>query len=177
MATPGIVGDRHYNLAQEIRRTLAQYESLKDIVAMLGMEQLSLDDRNAVARARRLERFLTQPFFTTEQFSGMKGKLVSLKDSLDGCERILRDEFKDYPESALYMIGAIGEAKKPEVKQPEEKKPEAKQPETKKNEANKPEAKRPDAEQPETKRSNENEPETQKADPQSKAANASPHES
>jgi F-type H+-transporting ATPase subunit beta len=65
-----------------------------------------------VARARRLERFLTQPFFTTEQFSGMKGKLVSLKDSLDGCERILRDEFKDYPESALYMIGAIGEAKK-----------------------------------------------------------------
>jgi F-type H+-transporting ATPase subunit beta len=172
MATPGIVGDRHYNLAQEIRRTLAQYESLKDIVAMLGMEQLSLDDRNAVARARRLERFLTQPFFTTEQFSGMKGKLVSLKDSLDGCERILRDEFKDYPESALYMIGAIGETKKPEVKQQEEKKPEAKQPETKKNEANKPEAKRP-----ETKRSNENEPETQKTDPQSKAANASPHES
>jgi F-type H+-transporting ATPase subunit beta len=136
------------------------------------MEQLSLDDRNAVARARRLERFLTQPFFTTEQFSGMKGKLVSLKDSLDGCERILRDEFKDYPESSLYMIGAIGEAKKPEVKQQEEKKPEAKQPETKKNEANKPEAK-----QPETKRSNENEPETQKADPQSKAVNASPHES
>jgi len=123
MATPGIVGDRHYNLAQEIRKTLAQYESLKDIVAMLGMEQLSLEDRNAVARARRLERFLTQPFFTTEQFSGMKGKLVSLKDSLDGCDRILRDEFKDYPESALYMIGAIGEAKKPEANQSEAKKP------------------------------------------------------
>jgi F-type H+-transporting ATPase subunit beta len=64
-----------------------------------------------VARARRLERFLTQPFFTTEQFSGIKGKLVSLKDALDGCERILRDEFKDYPESALYMIGAISEVK------------------------------------------------------------------
>jgi F-type H+-transporting ATPase subunit beta len=122
MATPGIVGDRHYNLAQEIRRTLAQYESLKDIVAMLGMEQLSLEDRNAVARARRLERFLTQPFFTTEQFSGMKGKLVSLKDSLDGCERILRDEFKDYPESALYMIGAIGEAKKPDEDKPKDQK-------------------------------------------------------
>ena len=116
MATPGIVGDRHYKLAQEIRKTLAQYEALKDIVAMLGLEQLSPEDRNAVARARRLERFLTQPFFTTEQFSGIKGKLVSLKDSLDGCERILRDEFKDYPESALYMIGAIGEAKKPEPK-------------------------------------------------------------
>jgi F-type H+-transporting ATPase subunit beta len=79
---------------------------------MLGLEQLSPDDRKVVARARRLERFLTQPFFATEQFSGIKGKLVSLKDSLDGCERILRDEFKDYPESALYMIGAIDEAKK-----------------------------------------------------------------
>jgi F-type H+-transporting ATPase subunit beta len=112
MATPGIVGERHYKLAQEIRKTLAQYEALKDIVAMLGLEQLSAEDRNAVARARRLERFLTQPFFATEQFSGTKGKLVSLKDSLDGCERILRDEFKDYPESALYMIGAIDEAKK-----------------------------------------------------------------
>ncbi len=116
MATPGIVGDRHYSLAQEIRKTLAQYENLKDIVAMLGLEQLSPEDRNAVARARRLERFLTQPFFATEQFSGMKGKLVSLKDSLDGCEQILRDEFKDYPESALYMIGAIDEAKKPDPK-------------------------------------------------------------
>jgi F-type H+/Na+-transporting ATPase subunit beta len=112
MATPGIVGERHYLLAQQIRRTLAQYEDLKDVIAMLGLEQLSPEDRKVVARARRLERFLTQPFFATEQFSGIKGKLVSLKDSLDGCERILRDEFKDYPESALYMIGAINEAKK-----------------------------------------------------------------
>jgi F-type H+-transporting ATPase subunit beta len=111
MATPGIVGERHYLLAQEIRKTLAQYEDLKDIIAMLGLEQLAPEDRSVVARARRLERFLTQPFFATEQFSGIKGKLVSLKDSLDGCERILRDEFKDYPESALYMIGAIDEAK------------------------------------------------------------------
>ena len=111
MATPGIVGERHYGLAQEIRRTLAQYAELKDIIAMLGLEQLSPEDRNVVGRARRLERFLTQPFFTTEQFTGLNGKLVSLKDALDGCERILRDEFKDYPESALYMIGAIGEAK------------------------------------------------------------------
>jgi F-type H+-transporting ATPase subunit beta len=111
MATPGIVGERHYRLAQEIRRTLAQYAELKDIIAMLGLEQLTPEDRNVVARARRLERFLTQPFFTTEQFTGLKGKLVSLEDALDGCERILRDEFKDYPESALYMIGAIDEAK------------------------------------------------------------------
>ena len=78
---------------------------------MLGLEQLSPEDRQVVMRARRLERFLTQPFFTTEQFTGLTGKLVSLADALDGCERILKDEFKDYPESALYMIGAIGEAK------------------------------------------------------------------
>jgi len=111
MATPGIVGVRHYILAQEIRKTLAQYADLKDIISMLGLEQLSPDDRNTVNRARRLERFLTQPFFTTEQFSGLKGKQVSLKDALDGCERILHDEFKDYPESALYMIGSIDETK------------------------------------------------------------------
>jgi F-type H+-transporting ATPase subunit beta len=111
MATPSIIGMQHYQLAQEIRKTLAHYEQLKDIIAMLGMEQLSPDDRNVVGRARRLERFLTQPFFATEQFSGIKGKDVSLKDSIDGCERILRDEFKDYPESALYMIGKVDEAK------------------------------------------------------------------
>lgn len=110
MVTPGIVGERHYALAQAIRRTLAQYAELKDIIAMLGLEQLSPDDRKVVARARRLERFLTQPFFTTEQFTGLAGTLVSLEDALDGCERILADEFKDLPESALYMIGAVDEA-------------------------------------------------------------------
>lgn len=124
MATPGIVGEQHYALAQEIRSTFAQYDELKDIIAMLGLEQLSPNDRNVVARARRLERFLTQPFFTTEQFTGMKGKLVPLEDSLDGCRRILNDEFKDYPEKALYMIGKIDEAKMPtksETKQANEK--------------------------------------------------------
>jgi len=112
MATPRIVGERHYRIAQEVRRTLAQYEELKDIIAMLGLEQLSREDRNIVFRARRLERFLTQPFFTTEQFTGLAGRLVSRSEALSGCERILNDEFKDYPESALYMIGAIDEAKK-----------------------------------------------------------------
>tara|TARA_R110001583_G_scaffold55016_3_gene167778 strand:- start:615 stop:2078 length:1464 start_codon:yes stop_codon:yes gene_type:complete len=110
MATPSIIGRRHYDLAQKIRSTLAQYAELKDIIAMLGMEQLSPADHKIVARARRLERFFTQPFFTTEQFTSMPGKLVSLNDALDGCERILHDEFKDYPESALYMIGSIDEA-------------------------------------------------------------------
>lgn len=111
MTTPGVVGDRHFTVAQEARRTLAQYADLKDIIAMLGMEQLSREDRNLVARARRLERFLTQPFHTTGQFTGMQGKVVPLAESLDGCERILRDEFKDYPESALYMIGSVDEAR------------------------------------------------------------------
>ena len=110
MATPGVVGDRHYALAQEVRRTLAQYAELRDIIAMLGIEQLSAADRKVVARARRLERFFTQPFFTTEQFTGLQGRLVSVEDALSGCERILRDEFADYPESALYMIGAVDEA-------------------------------------------------------------------
>jgi F-type H+-transporting ATPase subunit beta len=107
MATPGIIGDRHYKIAQQIRQTLAQYEDLKDIISMLGMEQLSVGDRLVVNRARRIERFMTQPFFATEQFSGIKGEVVSLKDALDGCERILADEFKDIPENAFYMIGKI----------------------------------------------------------------------
>ncbi len=111
MATPGIIGERHYRLAQAIRRTLAQYADLKDIIAMLGLEQLSPEDRAVVVRARRLERFLTQPFFTTEQFTNHAGKLVSLADALDGCERILGDDFEGYPESAFYMIGTIDEAK------------------------------------------------------------------
>jgi F-type H+-transporting ATPase subunit beta len=111
MATASIVGQKHYDLAQQIRETLAQYEGLQDIISMLGLEQLSPEDRKLVGRARRLERFLTQPFFATEKFSGLKGKDVSLKDALDGCERILSDEFKDLPESAFYMIGTVDEAK------------------------------------------------------------------
>ena len=110
MATPAIVGERHYRVAQEVRKTLAQYEELKDIIAMLGLEQLSQEDRNIVFRARRLERFLTQPFFTTKHFTGMDGKLVSLDNALDGCVRILQDEFKELPEVALYMIGSADEA-------------------------------------------------------------------
>ncbi len=110
MATPGIIGERHYQLAQRIRSTLAQYGELKDIISMLGLEQLSVDDRKVVGRARRLERFFTQPFFTTEQFTGMSGVLVSLEDALSGCERILADEFNEFPEQALYMIGSIDQA-------------------------------------------------------------------
>ncbi len=111
MASPGVIGRRHYDLAKEIRATLAKYEELKDIIAMLGMEQLSQEDLNLVNKSRKLERFLTQPFFTTEQFSGTPGKTVALADALDGCERILRNEFKNYPENAFYMIGTIDDIK------------------------------------------------------------------
>lgn len=117
MLVPHIVGERHYQVAQAIRRTLSEYEDLKDIIAMLGMEELSKSDRETVYRARRLERFLTQPFFVTEAFTGMKGRSVALADSLDGCERILNDEFSDAPERAVYMIGAIDEAKTDEPSQ------------------------------------------------------------
>ncbi len=112
MLVPLIVGEKHYRIAQEIRRTLANYEDLKDIIAMLGMEELSQEDRQTVHRARRLERYLTQPFYVTEQFTGYEGRMVDLDDALNGCERILNDEFFDQPERALYMIGSIDEARK-----------------------------------------------------------------
>ncbi len=111
MLTPGVVGQRHYDTAQEVRRTLALYEDLKDIIAMLGIEELSRDDRNTVHRARRLERFLTQPFVTTEHFTGQEGRIVDLEDTITGCQRILNDEFANTPEKALYMIGTIDDVK------------------------------------------------------------------
>lgn len=114
MLTPTIVGKRHYQAAQAVRTTLAEYEDLKDIISMLGMEELSREDRETVSKARRLERFLTQPFFTTEQFTGKEGKLVTLEKTIEGCERILDGEFADYAEKALYMIGPVDEAQKKE---------------------------------------------------------------
>lgn len=111
LLSPAIVGERHYALALEARRTLAQYEDLKDVIAMLGLEQLSKEDRSLVARARRLERFLTQPFFSMKPFTGAEGKTVPLADTLEGTRRILEGEGQDWPESAFYMIGALEEAK------------------------------------------------------------------
>jgi F-type H+-transporting ATPase subunit beta len=112
MLVPHIVGDRHYRVAQAIRKTLADYEDLKDIIAMLGLEELSPEDRRTVRRARQLERFLTQPFYTTEQFTSHAGKLVALANAVEGCERILHDEFADVPEQALYMIGTIDDVRR-----------------------------------------------------------------
>jgi F-type H+-transporting ATPase subunit beta len=105
-----IVGDRHYRVAREVREVLAHYEELKDIIAMLGQEELSRQDQEVVNRARRLDRFLTQPFFSTERFTGVKGRQVPLHATLGGCERILEGEFHDAPERSLYMIGDIEEA-------------------------------------------------------------------
>jgi len=109
MLTPEIAGNEHYITAAEVRKTLAEYEELKDIIAMLGMEELSKADKKTVTRARRLERFLTQPFFVSGKFTGTQGKLVDVKDTIDGCRRILNDEFENVNEKAFYMIGPVSE--------------------------------------------------------------------
>ncbi|PUB16195.1 F0F1 ATP synthase subunit beta [Yoonia sediminilitoris] len=109
MLAPAVVGQRHYDIARAVRRTLADYEDLRDIIAMLGLEELSSADRATVARARRLERFLTQPFFTTESFSNAEGRRVPIAKTLDGCEEILNQTKFDQPESAYYMIGGLDE--------------------------------------------------------------------
>jgi F-type H+-transporting ATPase subunit beta len=109
MLSPTVVGRRHYRVANAVRETLASYEELKDIIAMLGIEELSPEDQRVVNRARRLERFFTQPFYVTEQFTGMEGKLIGLEKVIDGCERILQDEFADKSEQSLYMIGSVEE--------------------------------------------------------------------
>ncbi len=111
MLTPHLVGERHYGIARDVRSTLAEYEELKDIIAMLGLEELSHEDRRTVHKARKLERFLTQPFVVTEAFTNQKGKRVDLEDALDGCDRILRGDFEDLKEGAFYMIGGIDEVK------------------------------------------------------------------
>ncbi len=111
MLVPPIVGERHYRVAQAVRKTLANYEDLKDIIAMLGLEELSQEDRSVVLRARRLERFLTQPFYVSEAFTGYAGKSVGLAAALEGCEQILNGDFSEQSEQSLYMIGEIGEAK------------------------------------------------------------------
>ncbi|PYG26356.1 F0F1 ATP synthase subunit beta [Pelagimonas varians] len=109
MLTPSVVGQRHYDIARAVRKTLAEYEELRDIIAMLGLEELSSADRATVARARRLERFLTQPFATTGSFSGMEGKLVPIEETLAGCATILNQTEFDLPESAYYMIGGLAD--------------------------------------------------------------------
>lgn len=112
MLAPHITGQRHYRVAQQVKQMLSQYEELKDIISMLGMEELSKEDQQVVQRARRLERFFTQPFGVTRQFTGKEGKIVDIQDLLDGCERIIKGEFDEIPERKLYMIGAINEVER-----------------------------------------------------------------
>jgi F-type H+-transporting ATPase subunit beta len=110
LLNPDIVGERHYSVARKVREAIAHYRGLEDIINMLGLAELSAEDQRIVRRARRLTRFLTQPFFVTEHFTGKQGKLVSIEDTLAGCEAILSGDFDDVAESALYMIGGIEEA-------------------------------------------------------------------
>jgi len=109
MLSQEVVGQRHYEVAQRVKETLAHYEELKDIISMLGIEELSPEDQRLVKRARRLERFFTQPFAVTEQFTGKKGVMVSLEEVIEGCEAILEDAYPDAPEKAFYMIGSVDE--------------------------------------------------------------------
>jgi F-type H+-transporting ATPase subunit beta len=105
-----IVGDRHFQVAEQTRRLIERYRELQEIISLLGVEELSLADRQAVRRARRLIRFLTQPFAVTSQFTGEKGTSIALQDTLDGCSRILDGEADDWAESSLYMVGTISDA-------------------------------------------------------------------
>ena len=109
LLTPGAVSDRHYRVARDVRNTLAEYEELKDIIAMLGLEELSEKDRATVRQARQIERFLTQPFFSVGAMTGSAGRLVPLEGTLAGCEAILSGEFGDRDESDFYMIGTVDE--------------------------------------------------------------------
>ncbi len=109
---PEIVGDEHYEVAREVQRVLQRYKDLQDIIAILGMEELSDEDKQTVARARRIQRFLTQPFFVAEQFTGHPGKYVPLADTIAGFKEILEGKHDDLPESAFYMKGDITEVTK-----------------------------------------------------------------
>jgi F-type H+-transporting ATPase subunit beta len=107
---PQFIGQRHYNVAIGVQRTLQKYKSLQDIIAILGMDELSEEDKLVVARARRIQRFLSQPFFVAQQFTGFEGKYVKLQDTIESFERVLSGEFDDLPEQAFYMVGGIEEA-------------------------------------------------------------------
>lgn len=108
---PQVVGQEHYDIARGVQGTLQRYKELKDIIAILGMDELSDDDKQAVARARKIQRFLSQPFFVAEVFTGAPGKYVSLKETLASFKAILDGELDDIPEQAFYMVGGIDEVK------------------------------------------------------------------
>jgi F-type H+-transporting ATPase subunit beta len=105
-----IIGDEHYNVARRVQSILQRYKSLQDIIAILGMDELSEEDKLTVARARKIERFLSQPFFVAEVFTGSPGKLVSLEDTIKGFKGLCEGKYDHLPEAAFYMVGSIEEA-------------------------------------------------------------------
>ena len=110
MLQPWILGDKHYNTAQSVKQTLQRYKELQDIIAILGLDELSEEDRLTVARARKVERFLSQPFFVAEVFTGSPGKYVSLAETIQGFDLILSGELDDLPEQSFYLVGNLDEA-------------------------------------------------------------------
>ena len=105
-----IIGDEHYQTARRVQQILQRYKALQDIIAILGMDELSEEDKIAVARARKIERFLSQPFFVAEVFTGSPGKLVSLEDTIKGFKGLCDGAYDHLPEAAFYMVGSIEEA-------------------------------------------------------------------
>jgi F-type H+-transporting ATPase subunit beta len=108
---PTVVGEEHYRIAEQVREAIAHYKELQDIISLLGIEELSVQDRLIVTRARRLQRFLTQPFAVTEAFTGKPGRSVPLVETLKGCRTILDGACDHWAESSLYMVGTIDEAR------------------------------------------------------------------
>ena len=111
MLSPQIVGEVHYGIARQVQKTLQRYKDLQDIIAILGMDELSEDDKLVVARARKIQRFLSQPFFVAAQFTGLTGKFVTLKETIAGFQEILSGALDDLPEQAFYLVGNVEEAK------------------------------------------------------------------
>ncbi|MDR7036380.1 F-type H+-transporting ATPase subunit beta [Methylobacterium sp. BE186] len=111
MLSPAILGEEHYDIARRVQQTLQRYKALQDIIAILGMDELSEEDKLTVARARKIERFLSQPFHVAEVFTGSPGKLVALEDTIKGFKGLVSGEYDDLPEAAFYMVGTIEEAK------------------------------------------------------------------
>ena len=107
---PAVVGDEHYAVARQVQQVLQRYKDLQDIIAILGVEELSEDDKLVVARARKIERYLSQPFFVATQFTGLEGRYVKIEDTVEGFKTILSGELDELPEQAFLMVGTIDEA-------------------------------------------------------------------
>ncbi|MEA2493001.1 MAG: F-type H+/Na+-transporting ATPase subunit beta, partial [Thermoleophilaceae bacterium] len=123
--TRGVVSDEHYDTATRLQELLQRYKDLQDIIAILGIDELSEEDKVIVSRARKIQRFLSQPFFVAAQFTGMSGKLVSLKDSIAGFQEIIDGKHDELPEQAFYMVGTIDQAvEKGRASSGEDEKPE-----------------------------------------------------